>query len=312
MIYELARQDERIVFIGSDLGSGTLDNFRKEFPERFFMEGISEANVIGMAAGLALEGRIAYVNTIASFITRRCFEQNVIDLCLHRANVRLIGNGGGLVYAPLGPTHMTVEDLAIMRALPNMTVLAPADAGEMHRLIPRTVDHPGPIYIRLAKGYEPVITEKNEKFEIGRAFCMREGEDVLLISTGITTHFALQAADRLYSEGVEVTVLHVPTLKPLDVSAILKFAEYTPIVVTIEEHSILGGLGSAVAEVLMEADFDESKFFKRIGLPDQFPEDYGNQAHLLERYGITETAIVRVVNNLLTRKAERRTSSIYG
>src|SRR5438132_5941267 len=145
MVYELAKKDERIVFIGSDLGIGTLDNFRTDMPDRFFMEGVSEANVVGMAAGMALEGRIVYVNTIATFLTRRCFEQVVLDLGLHNVNVRLIANGGGVVYAPLGPTHLAIDHLAIFRVLPRMTILAPADAEEMRRLMPMTVDHPGPI-----------------------------------------------------------------------------------------------------------------------------------------------------------------------
>ncbi len=150
MVYELAKEDPRIFFIGSDLGLGTLGQFKNEMPERFFMEGVCEANIIGMAAGLALEGKIPYVNTIATFLTRRCFEQIVLDLCLHNVNVRLIGNGGGLVYAPLGPTHHAIEDLAILRVIPNMTVVAPADADEMRRLMPLSVNRRGPIYIRLA------------------------------------------------------------------------------------------------------------------------------------------------------------------
>ena len=150
-MYQLAKGDPRIAFIGSDLGVGTLRKFKEEMPDQFYMEGISEAHVVGMAAGLALEGMIVYVNTISTFITRRCFEQIVVDVCLHNLNVRLIGNGAGLVYAPLGPTHMTIEDISILRAVPNMTVVSVADAGEMRRLMPQTVDYPGPIYIRLAK-----------------------------------------------------------------------------------------------------------------------------------------------------------------
>src|SRR5213592_787712 len=141
MVYELARKDERIFFIGSDLGIGTLKQFKAEMPDRFLMEGVSEANVVGVAAGLALEGKIVYVNTIATFLTRRCFEQVALDLCLHNANVRLIGNGGGVVYAPLGPTHLAIDDLAIMRAVPNMTIVAPCDADEMGRLMPLTLSH---------------------------------------------------------------------------------------------------------------------------------------------------------------------------
>src|SRR5947209_20518741 len=140
VVYEIAKTDPRVFFIGSDLGIGTLKNFKAEMPDRFFMEGVSEANLIGMSAGLALEGKIVYANTIATFITRRCFEQVCLDLCLHRVPVRLIGNGGGMVYAPLGPTHMAIDDLALFRALPGMTILAPCDAEEMRRLMPLTVD----------------------------------------------------------------------------------------------------------------------------------------------------------------------------
>src|SRR6266496_6349579 len=144
-------------------------------PERFLMEGVSEANIVGIAAGLALEGKIVYVNTIATFLTRRCFEQVALDLCLHQANVRLIGNGGGVVYAPLGPTHEAIEDIAIFRALPHMTIIVPADAEEMRRLMPVTVNHPGPLYIRLGKGGEPIVTNANAPFIIGQSCPMREG-----------------------------------------------------------------------------------------------------------------------------------------
>ena len=184
MVFELAKTDPRVFYIGSDLGVGTLDEFKAEIPDRFFMEGISEANIIGMAAGLAMEGKIPYVNTIATFITRRCYEQVVLDLCLHDVPVRLIGNGGGLVYAPLGPTHEAIEDLALFRAIPNMTIVAPADADEMRRLMPQTLDYPGPIYIRLGKGYDPIVTTDDVPFEIGKVLPMREGNDALILTTG--------------------------------------------------------------------------------------------------------------------------------
>ncbi len=149
MVHELAKRDPRVVFVGSDLGPGVLDEMKKEMPDRFYMEGVSEQALIGIAAGLAMEGFIPYVNTIATFITRRCYEQVAVDLCLHNLPVRLIANGGGLVYAPLGPTHQAIEDIAIMRALPNMTVVAPADAEEMRRFMDHTLDWKRPIYIRL-------------------------------------------------------------------------------------------------------------------------------------------------------------------
>ena len=297
-VYELAKKDERIFFIGSDLGEGTLDKFKQEMPERFFMEGISEANIIGMAAGFALEGKIPYFNTIATFITRRCFEQVALDLGLHNLNVRLIGNGGGLVYAPLGPTHLAIEDVAIMRAIPNMTIVAPADADEMRRLMPLTVDHEGPIYIRLAKGYDPIVSRDDIPFQIGKAIPMREGEDALIVTTGITLRLALKAAEKLEETKIKTAVLHMPTIKPLDIEAILAYASKVPIIVTVEEHTLNGGLGSGVAEVIAETDFPSPKRFRRIGIPDVFPDQYGSQASLMERYCITSSRLINVVTQL--------------
>ncbi len=235
MVYELARNDSRIIFIGSDLGKGTLQKFKEEMPDRFFMEGISEGHIIGMAAGMALEGKIPYVNTIATFLTRRCLDQIVIDLCLHNVNVRLIGNGGGLVYAPLGPTHEAIEDIAIMRAIPNMTIVAPADAEEMKRFMPISVDYPGPIYIRLAKGFDPIVTKEGVPFEIGKGIVVQTGEDALIITTGITLRLALESAAALGKSGVRAAILHMPTIKPLDCEAVLDLAASVRAVVTVEE-----------------------------------------------------------------------------
>jgi len=297
-VYELAKKDERVFFVGSDLGVNTLQKFKDEIPGRFLMEGISEQHVVGLASGLALEGKIVYVNTIGTFITRRCFEQVVVDVCLHNLNVRLIGNGGGLVYAPLGPTHLAIEDISIMRAVPNMTVIAPADADEMRRLMPQTVDYAGPIYIRLAKGYDPIVTTDAVPFRIGRALPMRDGSDALLVSTGITLRVALEAAQELAEQGLECAVLHMPTIKPFDSAALLERAAVTPVIVTIEEHTTIGGLGSAVAEVIAEAGFQSGKRFRRIGISDVFAKHYGTQAALMEYYGISTPRVVATVKDL--------------
>jgi len=299
MVFELAKQDERVVFIGSDLGIGTLDQFKQEMPDRFFMEGVSEANIIGMAAGMALEGKIVYVNTIATFLTRRCFEQLALDLCLHNLPVRLIGNGGGLVYAPLGPTHEAIEDIAILRALPRMSIVAPADADEMRRLMPRTLDYPGPIYIRLAKGGDPIVTNDRLPFEIGKAIPMRDGADALVVTTGITLKIALDAADLLAAAGIQAAVLHMPTVKPLDAPALLGYCRRIPIIVTVEEHSVIGGLGSAAAELIAEAGLASVKRFRRIGIPDVFPDQYGSQASLMARYEITAEQVCTLVRHLM-------------
>ena len=298
MVYELAKNDPRIFFIGSDLGIGTLKEFKAEMPERFFMEGVSEANLIGMSAGLALEGKIVYANTIATFITRRCFEQVCLDLCLHNVNVRLIGNGGGLVYAPLGPTHLATEDIAILRALPHMTILAPADATEMRRLMPHTVDHPGPIYIRLGKGGDPIVTDPDQPFAIGKIFPMRAGGDALIITTGVMLKRAIDAAECLASKGIEAAILHCPSIKPLDESVIRDYAARTPVIVTVEEHNMVGGLGSAVAEIIAEADLPTPTRFRRIAIPDVFPDQYGSQDSLLARYNITAEQISSTVERL--------------
>jgi transketolase len=286
-VYELAKQDERIVFIGSDIGANTLDEFKREMPDRFFMEGISEAHVVGMAAGMALEGKIVYINTIATFLTRRCYEQVVLDCCLHRTQVRLIGSGGGLVYAPLGPTHLATEDLAILRPLPGMTILAPADAGEMRRMMPLTVDLPGPAYIRLGRGGDPIVTDPAQPFEIGRLYPLKDGRDILFITTGTTSKMALDAAELLAVEGLSAAVLHVPTVKPLDAAGLQARMARFPTVLTLEEHSRIGGLGSAVAEILAEAGFSAPKRFQRLGLPDAFCEHYGNQASLMAKQGLS-------------------------
>lgn len=292
MVYELAKQDERIVFIGSDLGAGVMDDFKREMPDRFFMEGVGEANMVGMAAGMALSGKIVYCHTIATFLTRRAFEQVCIDVGLHNANVRLIGAGGGAVYAPLGPTHIAVDDIALMRTIPGMTILAPCDAVEMEALMPQTVDHQGPIYIRLGRGgdhvvYKPLPTDR------GYPVFMRGGVETLIVSTGTATQVALQAG-----EALNATVLHVPRIKPLNKVSVVDRTR-TPdksIVITVEDHSIAGGLGSAVAEVLMESGWRGT--FKRIGYPDCFPSGYGTQDEMRARYGISVDNIVKTVKEL--------------
>ena len=299
MVYELAKTDKRVFFIGSDLAFGVLDEFKKYYPDRFFMEGICEQAIIGMAAGLAMEGKIPYVNTITSFITRRAYEQVALDLCLHNLNVRLIGNGGGFVYAPLGPTHQTIEDFAIMRALPNMTVIAVADAEEMKRMMRETLNWKGPIYIRLAKGYDPVVTSSNEKFKIGKAVHVRDGKDALILTTGITLKFAIEAAVKLKEDGIDAAILHIPTIKPFDSEIVYDYINKVKAVVTIEEHSIIGGLGGTVSELMAEGGFVGLKRLKRLGVPDCFSDKYGSQSFLLDYYGISTAAIVTNIKSML-------------
>src|SRR5258708_2334481 len=236
MVHRLAARDERVLYVGSDPGAGTLSAMRQEFPDRHLIEGISEAHIIGMAAGLAMEGYIPYVNTIATFLTRRCYEQVAVDLCLHKLPVRLIANGGGLVYAPLGPTHQAIEDIAIMRTLPNMTVVCPADADEMTRFMEQTLEVPGPIYVRLAKGGDPIVSRPGNGFAIGRAIVMRPAGEVLFVTTGVMLQRALAAADLLLSDSIEAGILHMHTVKPFDADTLRASIGGVRLLVIVEEH----------------------------------------------------------------------------
>jgi transketolase len=305
MVYDLAKRDKRVLFIGSDLSPGLLADMKKEMPERWYMEGITEANVIGMAAGFAMEGYVPFVNTIATFITRRCYEQVAIDLCLHELPVRLIANGGGLVYAPLGPTHLAIEDIAIMRALPNMTVTAVCDAKEMVRLMNATLGWPNPIYIRLAKGGDPVVSREENGFAIGKAIPMRRARSrrsIVLMATGVMTTNCLAAADLLSKDGHDVSVVHFHTIKPLDEEAVLDFARDAELVATVEEGTVVGGFGSAVTDVLVEKIGSSLPALTRIGLPDAFPHKYGLQEELFEVYGLAPAQIAARVSRSLKVK----------
>ena len=291
-VHRLAQHDKRVLFIGSDLGHGVLEKMKNELPDQFFMEGVSEQYIIGMAAGLAMEGFIPYVNTIATFLTRRCYEQVAVDLCMHDLPVRLIANGGGGVYAPLGPTHLAVEDIAIMRALPNMAVVAPCDADEMNRLMMSTLEWPHPIYIRLARGGDPIVSKDDLGFELGKSIKIKTGADGLFVTTGVMTQLALETADILKGDGVDVGVLHVHTIKPFDASGVISAIENVKAVVTVEEHIVNGGLGSAVLESCSELCPELLPKISRIRIPDKFATEYGSQGSLLKHWGITADNLV--------------------
>ena len=300
-LYDLAIKDERVLFIGSDLGYGVLDEMKKNLPERFFMEGVSEQHIIGMAAGLAMEGFIPFVNTIATFLTRRCFEQVALDLCLHDLPVRLIANGGGVVYAPLGPSHLATEDLAILRALPNMTIVVPCDAEEMKRLMAETLDYPHPIYIRLAKGGDKVVSLEENGFTIGKAILMKRPEKGLFVTTGIMTQLALQACEILMEENLKCGVLHMHTIKPLDQAALQLWLPQVQGVVSVEEHTRIGGLGSALLEFCSDEMPDQLIKIRRIGLPDRFADQYGSQNSLLNHWGISVENLAHTMLHILKK-----------
>jgi len=302
-VHDLARVDGRVIFIGSDLGAGTLEDMRTELPRQWFMEGVSEQHIIGMAAGLAMEGFIPYVNTIATFITRRCFEQVSVDLGLHQLPVRLIGNGGGVVYAPLGPTHQAIDDIAIMRAIPNMTVVVPCDSLEMASVIQASIALPGPVYIRVAKGGDPHLGHNLTGFSIGKGIAVRSGLDAAFLTTGIMAQRALAAAEELENLGVSCGVYHFHTVKPIDVELLETLACEVPLLVSVEEHMRTGGLGSAVLEALNNRNLETNTRLIRVGLQDEFLDDYGSQDSLLAQAGLTVDHLISLVSGQLVDKS---------
>lgn len=288
-LYEIAKSDPRVLLLTGDIGFQVFDRFRADFPGRFINMGVAEANMMGVAAGLALSGKRPFVYTIIPFLTMRAFEQIRVDVCIQNQPVKIVGVGGGLAYGTLGPTHHSIEDVAILRALPNMTILAPCDPLETRKATRAVMEHPGPVYIRLGKNGEPPLHARDYDFQIGRVVQMRSGKDATIISSGAVTRIALEAAGRLAEKGIGVRVLNMHTIKPIDREAILQAARETRALVTVEEHNIIGGLGSAVAEVLAEGGGFVP--FRRFGVRDTFCHGVGSQDYHFKQQGITGEAI---------------------
>jgi transketolase len=291
-IYNLAKTDSKVIFIGSDLGPGVLDEFKKNIPDKFLMEGVSEQSIIGMSAGLAIEGLKPYVNTIATFITRRCFEQIVIDICLHNLSVRLIGNGGGLVYAPLGPTHQAIEDISILRVLPNITILAPCDSIEMKELVKQTLSYKGPVYIRIARGGEEIITNLDENIKISQGVLKKQPKNHLFITTGVMTQIALKASEDLKKNNIGAGVLHLATVKPLDKEMLSHWIPKVKKIITVEEGLLAGGFGSSILEFCSDNLPNDVHKISRIGLKDSFIEKYGTQDLLFNDNNLTKEYLI--------------------
>jgi len=296
MVYELAKTNDKIVFVGSDLGPGVLNDFKNNIPNRFFMEGIAEQFIIGFAAGLAKEGFIPYVNTIATFITRRCFEQLTIDLSLHNLPVRLIGNGGGLVYAPLGPTHQAIDDIAILKAIPNMTIVCPCDSNEMKKLMIESVSWPHPIYIRLGRGGEEVVTADNYQFKIGESTILKSLSKAVFITSGTMAQKALKASKILKEkDNIDVGVLHMHTIQPFDKESIRSLIPDVELIVTVEEHILSGGLGTSVIEFLSDNNFLSKIKVIRVGLENKFVTKYGSQDELHDHFGLSVENLTNII-----------------
>ncbi len=278
-LFELAQKDERITLIVGDLGFGVVTRFMEKLPKQFVNAGVAEQNMTGLATGMALSGKIVFTYSIANFPVLRCLEQIRNDVCYHNANVKIVAVGGGMAYGSLGMTHHATEDLAIMRVLPNMTVVAPNDPIEVRHAVREIVAHNGPCYLRLGRTGEPILHTSEPAFLLGKAITIRYGKDITLIATGGQLFETMKAANMLAGQGIQARVLSMHTVKPLDAEAILAAASETSAIFTIEEHSVIGGLGGAVAEVLMEAEV-RPRSFRRIGLKDTFSSIVGDQEYL--------------------------------
>lgn len=282
---EVAATNPRVWLLTGDLGYSVLEPFRERFPDRYVNVGVAEQNLTGIAAGLASCGKIVFTYSIANFPTLRCLEQIRNDVCYNELPVKIVSVGGGYAYGPQGYTHHGLEDLAIMRTLPGMTVVAPADPVETELATHAVAGHAGPCYLRLGKAREPLVHATRPEFKLGRAIRLRDGDDVTLISTGGLLGYALDTADRLAgSHGLGVRVLSMHTLKPLDEEAVSAAARQTHLIVTVEEHSITGGLGSAVADVLATMPAPHAPLLK-FAAPDRLVTTIGSQAHLRRQMG---------------------------
>jgi len=295
-LIRLGEQHKELVVLDADCAKSNMTNlFKDKFPERFFNIGISECDLVGTAAGFAIAGKIPFANAYANFLTGRAYDQMRISVCYANNNVKIVGHNAGTSAAQEGATHLPLEDISLMRSLPRMTVLVPADSVEMEKAVEAAFHFEGPVYLRVGKLPVPIVTKKEDPFQIGKAIRYQEGSDVSIISTGIMLSEALKAAEQLKQRGVSVDLLHVHTIKPIDVEAIVKSAAKTGRVVTVEEHSIVGGLGSAVAEVLAE---HQPTPLRRVGTKDRFGVS-GKMDELLDFFGLRAATITNAVEELL-------------
>ena len=298
-LVKLGAENKDIVVLDADLaGSTRTKEFKKHYPERFFNMGIAEQNMMGTAAGLATAGKIVFASTFAIFATGRAFEQIRNSIAYAKLNVKIVASHAGLTVGEDGASHQAIVDISIMRSLPNMTVIVPADGVEAEKAVIAAAQYNGAVYIRMGRSAVPVIYQQDYDFAIGKASVLKEGQDVSVLACGIMIAESLKAAEELAQEGISVKVINVATIKPIDKEAIVKAAQETGAIVTVEEHSIIGGLGSAVAEVLVE---NEPVPMERVGVKDIFGESGKPQA-LLEKYGLTAKEVVSAVKKVLARK----------
>jgi len=295
----LAQADPRVVLLSGDIGNRLFDRFKQVAPDRFYNCGVAEANMIGVAAGMAMTGLRPITYTITSFTTARCLEQIRIDLCYHNLPVIVVGVGSGLGYASLGVTHHSCEDIAFLSALPNMTVIAPADAFEVRAALRAALQQSGPVYIRIGKKGEPLVhTNVPEDFKIGRGLILKEGTAACIIAMGTVMPVALAAAERLREAGLPTRVISMHTIKPIDTALLTECAERFPILATVEEHSIHGGLSAAISQWIVARDIKTTRLLT-FATQDRFMKFAGEQDYAREFYGITESAIFEGVRDAL-------------
>ncbi|RLF51708.1 MAG: transketolase family protein [Thermoplasmata archaeon] len=293
-LIELGYKNENIVVLDADLALSTkTKRFGTVFPDRFFDMGISEANMMGVAAGLATCNKIVFASTFAVFATGRCYDQIRQSIAYPCLNVKIVATHAGISVGGDGASHQMLEDIALMRVLPNMRVLAPADATEMEDVIPVIASLQGPFYVRIGRADAPIIFERHRKFRIGKAYVLRKGSDVTIIATGTMTAEALKAYDLLKKNGIEARIIHMPTIKPIDKNVVRKAAKETGAIITAEEHTIIGGLGDAVSMAM-----DEPVPMIRIGVSDVFGES-GGARELMEKYGLTAENIAKQAKKLV-------------
>ncbi|HTP66997.1 MAG TPA: transketolase family protein [Geobacteraceae bacterium] len=296
----LGAENKDIVVLDADLSGSTKTSvFAKKFPDRFFNMGIAEANMVGTAAGLAAAGKIPFVSTFAVFAVGRAWEQMRQSVAYPRANVKIVATHGGVTVGEDGGSHQSVEDIAIVRAVPNMTVIVPADGPETRAAIRAAASHRGPIYIRLGRNKVPTVFDDTYRFVIGKGCQLAQGTDLTFIATGLMTAQALAASTALQKEGISARVIHLGTIKPLDRELVLQAAQETGAIVTAEEHSVVGGLGGAVAEFLGER---HPVPIKRVGIQDRFGTS-GKAEELLKYFGLTPDDLVEAAREVLERKS---------
>lgn len=289
----LGKENPDIVVLEADLGKSTQGIlFQQAYPDRFYEMGIAEANMAGVAAGLSLTGKIPFIASFAVFSTGRCYDQIRTAICIPALNVKICGSSAGLSDAGDGSTHQSIDDLALMRVLPNMQVFSPADAIETKKILRYMAENKGPMYIRVSRADVPDCTNPDDEFIPGKVYPLRHGKDAVVFATGIMVSKALEAADALEKEGRSIMVVNVPSLKPIDNEAVLSICKDFDLVITAEEHSVIGGLGAAVASILAEK---QPKKVKMIGIKDKFGTSGQSYEILLEAYGLNAKAIMDAV-----------------